>query len=163
VTSLNLFGGKSEEFDKADATELGIVVDCSRVAEIFEGEMDLMMGTEFIDRRTKYLKRMFRAALQTAFIDLGGTFTLEELLDEFFSRIFNNELLTALWNNYMNGLEKIDNSLQAVFLILYDLKSILVLVDTTDDSLLSFDLLREAIKIGGPDFDLTCYQVEVNW
>ncbi len=37
VTSLNLFGGKSEEFDKADATELGIVVDCSRVAEIFEG------------------------------------------------------------------------------------------------------------------------------
>lgn len=163
VTSLNLFGGKSEEFDKADATELGIVVDCSRVAEIFEGEMDLMMGTEFIDRSTKYLKRMFRAALQTAFIDLGGTFTLEQLLDEFFSRIFSNDHLTALWNNYMNGLEKIDNSLQAVFLILYDLKSNLLLVDTTDDSLLSFDLLREAIKIGGPDFDLTCYQVKVNW
>ena len=163
VTSLNLFGGKSEEFDKADATELGIVVDCSRVAEILEGEMDLMMGTEFIDRRTKYLKRMFRAALQTAFIDLGGTFTLEQLLDEFFSRIFNNDHLTALWNNYMNGLEKIDNSLQAVFLILYDLKPNLVLVDTTDESLLSFDLLREAIEIGGPDFDLTCYQVKVNW
>ena len=162
VTSLNLFGGKSEEFDKADATELGIVVDCSRVAEIFEGEMDLMMGTEFIDRRTKYLKRMFRAALQTAFIDLGGTFTLEQLLNEFFSRIFNNDHLTALWNNYMNGLEKIDDSLQAVFLILLDLRSILVLVDTTDDSLLSFDLLREAIKIGGPDFDLNCYQVKVN-
>ena len=163
VTSLNLFGGKSEEFDKADATELGIIVDCSRVAEIIEGEMDLMMGTEFIDRRPKYLKRMFRAALQTAFLDLGGTFTLEELLDEFFSRIFNNDHLTALWNNYMNRLEKFDNSLQAVFLILYDLKSILVLVDTTDDSLLSFDLLREAIKIGGPDFDLTCYQVKVKW
>jgi phosphatidylserine/phosphatidylglycerophosphate/cardiolipin synthase-like enzyme len=163
VTSLNLFGGKSEEFDKADATELGIVVDCRRVAEIFEGEMDLMMGTEFIDRNTKYLKRMFRAALQTAFIDLGGTFTLEQLLDEFFSRIFNNDHLTALWNNYMNGLEKIDNSLQAVFLILYDLKPNLVLIDTTDESLLSFDLLREAIKIGGPDFDLTCYQVKVNW
>lgn len=163
VTSLNLFGGKSEEFDKADATELGIVVDCSRVAEIFEGEMDLMMGTEFIDRSTKYLKRMFRAALQTAFIDLGGTFTLEQLLDEFFSRIFNNDHLTALWNNYMNGLEKIDNSLEAVFLILYDLKPNLVLIDTTDESLLSFDLLREAIKIGGPDFDLTCYQVKVNW
>ena len=81
----------------------------------------------------------------------------------FFSRIFNNEHLTALWNNYMNGLEKIENSLQAAFLILYDLKSTLVLVDTTDDSLLSFDLLREAIKIGGPDFDLTCYQVKVNW
>ena len=162
VTSLNLFGGKSEEFDKVDATELGIVVDCSRVAEIFEGEMDLMMGTEFIDRSTKYLKRMFRTALQTAFIDLGGTFTLEQLLDEFFSRIFNNDHLTALWNNYMNGLEKIDDSLQAVFVILYDLKSILTLVDTTDDSLLSFDLLREAIKIGGPDFDLTCYQVKVN-
>ena len=94
MTSLNLFGGKSEELQRVDATELGIVIDCERVGQIIEGEMDLMMGTEYIDnRRMKYLKRMFRAALHTALIDLGGKFTLEELMDEFFSRIFNNEHL----------------------------------------------------------------------
>ena len=164
VTSLNLFGGKSEELQRVDATELGIVIDCERVGQIIEGEMDLMMGTEYIDnRRMKYLKRMFRAALHTALIDLGGKFTLEELMDEFFSRIFNNEHLTALWNNYMNGFEKINNSLEAAFVLLYDLKSILILVDSTDESLLSFGLLRQAIKLGGPDFDLTPYKIEVEW
>ena len=164
VTSLNLFGGKSEELQRVDATELGIVIDCERVGQIIEGEMDLMMGTEYIDnRRMKDLKRMFRAALHTALIDLGGKFTLEELMDEFFSRIFNNEHLTALWNNYMNGFEKINNSLEAVFVLLYDLKSILILVDSTDESLLSFGLLRQAIKLGGPDFDLTPYKIEVEW
>jgi phosphatidylserine/phosphatidylglycerophosphate/cardiolipin synthase-like enzyme len=163
VTSLNLFGGKSEEFQQVDATELGIVIDCERVGQIIEGEMDLMMGTEYIDRRMKYLKRMFRAALHTAFIDLGGTFTLEELMDKFFSRIFKNEHLTTLWNNYMSGFPKINNSLEAAFVLLYDLKSILILIDTTDGSLLSFDLMRQAIKVGGPDFELTPYKIEVEW
>ena len=63
----------------------------------------------------------------------------------------------------MSGFEKINNSLDAAFVLLYDLKSILILIDTTDGSLLAFDLMRQASKVGGPDFELTPYKIEVEW
>lgn len=161
ITSLNLFGGKNEELDLVDATELGIVIDCNRLADVITGEMDLMMGPEYFVRSFQQLQRMFTAALHTALLDRKGKCTLEQLMDEFFSRVFDTDHLRKLWNDFMQKRDKKDSLREAIKLLRGAQSRFFMLTDQNDDdSFVSFARLLSAMSEDGFDDDLSNYTIK---
>ena len=159
VTSLNLFGGKNEELDVVDATELGIIIDCDRLARTIVGEMDLMMGIEYINRSIRQLRQMFQAVLHTSMMDLNCQCTVEALMAEFFSRVFDSEHLSNLWHDFMSK-RGAEVSLLQVFDLLHDMKHFFE-VSKQDDvkEEISIKKLKRLAKKEGLEFDLTRHHI----
>jgi phosphatidylserine/phosphatidylglycerophosphate/cardiolipin synthase-like enzyme len=131
ITSLNLFGGKSEEFDIMDATELGIVIDCDRLSHVVEGEMDLMMGSGYVDPsplKFDPIIRLFMTVFHTALLDRQEECSLDELMEEFFRRVLDMEHNATLWHRYMNR-TGVQDSLQQALKILKDMEPTIVAIN----------------------------------
>lgn len=159
VTSLNVFGGKNEELDVVDATELGIIIDCDRLAHTIVGEMDLMMGIEYINRSIRQLRQMFQAVLHTSLMDLNCECTVEALVAEFFSRVFDTEHLSNLWHDFMSK-RKAEVSLLQVFDLLHDMKHFFEVSEHGEvKEEISIKKLKRLAKKEGLDFDLTRHHI----
>lgn len=119
ITSLNLTGGKSEEFDSLDATELGLAIDSPFLANVIQGEMDLMMPQGFNPMTPPFhlIVDCFAAVMITTLIDIDEPCSIESLLGAFFERVMETPHLLALWNSYMQRI-KIENSVQQAIKIL---------------------------------------------
>lgn len=156
ITSLNLFGGKSEEFDIMDATELGIVIDCDRLSQVVEGEMDLMMGAGYVDPNPlKFdpIIRLFQSVFHTALLDHEGECSLDELMDEFFRRVLDVSHNATLWHRYMNR-TGVQDSLQQALKILKDMEPTIISMNQLTQIPLELKELHKAYKNGVdvPDF-----------
>lgn len=116
VSSLNITGGKSEEFDALDASELGIVIDSRPLAMNILGEMNLMMPDGFSNPNPNFTSIVdwFGSIMVSTTIDLGQTCDLETLLQHFFERVMGVERLRNQWTRYMNRIDKNDSVKQAV-------------------------------------------------
>lgn len=158
VTSLNLFGGKSEEFDAIDATELGIIIDCGRLAHVFQGEMDLMMGTGYIDRHPKKVEafsHLFQSVFYTALADEGGSCTLEELMERFFTRIFNTKQINDFWHQYMTRTKE-ENSLQVALNVLRSMEPRIIVEDMVDEMRrIPLKTIHTSVKNGADVYNFT--------
>lgn len=156
ITSLNLFGGKSEEFDIMDATELGIVIDCDRLSHVVEGEMDLMMGSGYVDPsplKFDPIIRLFMTVFHTALLDRQEECSLDELMEEFFRRVLDMEHNATLWHRYMNR-TGVQDSLQQALKILKEMEPSIIAINQYNHASVDLKELHKDYKngMGLPDF-----------
>jgi phosphatidylserine/phosphatidylglycerophosphate/cardiolipin synthase-like enzyme len=158
ITSLNLTGGKNEELDSLDATELGVVIDSPYLAHAIQGEMDLMMPQGFNSQNPPFqlIVNCFAAVMVTTIIDLDDECSLETMLEHFFERVMGTPHLMELWNSYMERIERENSIQQAVKIVkVLDNRGYITAKHRTDSTrLIRIKIIHAEMKKGEYEGDL---------
>ena len=158
ITSLNLTGGKNEELDSLDATELGVVIDSPYLAYAIQGEMDLMMPQGFNSQNPPFqlIVNCFAAVMVTTIIDLDDECSLETMLEHFFERVMGTPHLMELWNSYMERIERENSIQQAVKIVkVLDNRGYITAKHRTDSTrLIRIKIIHAEMKKGEYEGDL---------